>query len=140
MRTAKDRLRHAIGFELVALMIVIPFGVMFFHMPASDIGLITIVSAFAATGWNYVYNLGFDRMMKRRTGSVDKSLSIRIVHAILFEFGLLAILMPFIAIYLGVSMIEALILDLSLALFYVVYAFFYNLTYDHLFQIPADPS
>jgi uncharacterized membrane protein len=140
MRTASDRLRHAIGFELVALMIVIPFGMMFFHMPASDIGLITIVSAFVATGWNYVYNLGFDLTMKRLTGSMNKTLLIRIAHAVLFELGLLVMLMPFIALYLGVSIIEALILDVSLALFYVVYAFFFNLAYDHIFQIPVEPS
>lgn len=132
MKTVRDRLQHAIVFEVVALIIVIPLGILFFHMPANDIGLITIGSAVVATAWNYVYNLIFDISMKRVKGDLKKTIPIRIVHAILFEAGLLAILAPLVALYLGISLLDALILDVSLSLFYVVYAFLFNLVYDHI--------
>lgn len=133
MKTVRDRVQHAIVFEVIALLIIIPLGILFFHMPANDIGLITIGSAVVATGWNYIYNLLFDIGMKRVKGDLNKTIPIRVFHAILFEAGLLAILAPLVALYLGITLVEALILDVSLSLFYVVYAFLFNLIYDHFF-------
>ncbi|THF53796.1 PACE efflux transporter [Allorhizobium terrae] len=133
MKTVRDRVQHAIVFEVIALLIIIPLGILFFHMPANDIGLITIGSAVVATGWNYIYNLLFDIGMKRVKGDLNKTIPIRVFHAILFEAGLLAILAPLVALYLGITLVEALILDVSLSLFYVVYAFLFNLIYDRLF-------
>jgi uncharacterized membrane protein len=63
-------------------------------------------------------------------------MALRVAHAVLFELGLLIVLMPFIAWYLGVSLMQALVMDISFALFYLVYAFFFNLAYDRIFPLP----
>ena len=136
MRTIKDRIRHALSFEIIGLLIIIPLGAVVFSMPAEDIGVVGVVSASIATAWNYIYNLGFDHAMQRRMGTTQKTTLIRVAHAVMFELGLLIVLMPFIAWYLGISIMHALVMDISFALFYVVYAFVFNWSYDRLFPLP----
>lgn len=136
MRTPLDRIRHALMFEIIALLIVVPAGAFLFGVGLKDMGVIGIGSATIATLWNYVYNYGFDRAMKRWRGDTLKTTPIRIAHALLFEAGLLVVLMPFIAWWLGISLWEALLMDIGLAAFYVVYAFGFNLVYDRVFPLP----
>lgn len=137
MRTTKDRIRHALSFEIIALFLVIPLGAWIFGRPLDDIGIVAVVSATIATGWNYLYNLMFDHALLRITGHVGKSIVVRIFHAVLFEAGLLLVLLPFIAWYLSMSLLEAFLMDISFALFYLVYAFAFNWAYDLIFPVPG---
>jgi len=136
MRSPLDRLRHALSFEIVGLLLVIPLGALAFHMPMHDIGVVGIVSATLATLWNLIYNYLFDLGLQRRTGSTEKTKPVRILHAVLFEGGLLVVLMPFIAWYLGISIWQALVMDAAFALFYMLYALGFNWGYDRLFPLP----
>jgi uncharacterized membrane protein len=136
MRSVADRIRHAVSFELLGLAIITPIGAWAFAMPMADIGVIGIGAATLATGWNYIYNLGFDHVLQRSTGTTLKTVPMRIIHAVLFEAGLLTVLMPFIAWYLDISLWQAFVMDLSLSLFYLVYAFVFNWSYDRLFPLP----
>jgi len=136
MRTTRDRIRHALSFEILGLALVTPLGAFVFAMPLHDIGLVSLVSATLATGWNYLYNLLFDHALRRLTGSVQKTMAVRVLHAVLFELGLLMALLPFIAWYLGVSLWHALVMDIAFALFYMGYAFVFNLAYDRIFPLP----
>ncbi|MBV7409412.1 PACE efflux transporter [Maritimibacter sp. DP1N21-5] len=136
MRNTQDRIRHAISFELIGLALVIPLGTLLFHMPMGHIGVVGVVSATLATAYNFVFNLGFDHVLRRLRGTTQKTLALRVGHSIAFEAGLLAVLMPFIAWYLSVSLWQALVMDLSFAGFYLVYAFAFNLAYDRLFPLP----
>ncbi|KMO36113.1 membrane protein [Methylobacterium tarhaniae] len=146
MRSTRDRIRHAILFEVVGLALIIPLGTMVFGLHASEMGVIGIGSAMVATAWNYVYNLGFDRAMQRFLGTTRKRLGLRVAHAVLFEAGLLVILLPPIAWYLGIGLVEAFVMDIAIALFYVAYAFVFNLAYDWVFplknwgEVAAEPS
>jgi len=137
VRTIKDRLRHALSFEIIALFIVTPLGAWLFAQPLGDIGIVAVISATIATGWNYLYNLLFDHALLRFAGNVKKSIVMRIFHAVLFEAGLLVVLLPFIAWYLGLSLREAFLMDISFAAFYLVYAFVFNWAYDLVFPVPA---
>ncbi|KQV84529.1 PACE efflux transporter [Rhizobium sp. Root1220] len=136
MRSTSDRVRHAISFELIGLAMITPLGAWAFGMSMSDIGVVGIASATIATGWNYLYNLGFDNAMQRLTGGTRKTVAIRVAHAVLFEGGLLVALLPLIAWYLGVSLLQAFMMDVSFALFYLVYAFVFNWAYDRIFPLP----
>lgn len=135
MRKTGDRIRHAISFEIISLAIITPLGAWVFGLPMLEMGVVGVGSAMIATLWNYLFNLGFDHALLRWRGTVAKSFRIRIVHAILFEAGLLGVLIPFIAAYLGVSLWEAFLLDVSLAGFFLVYAFVFNWAYDHIFPV-----
>jgi uncharacterized membrane protein len=140
MRNTRDRIRHSVLFELIGLITVTPLGGWAFGVPISHFGIVAVVSTSLAMGWNYAYNLGFDHAMLRIYGDVRKSLRARIVHAGLFEFGLLCLLVPFIAWYLDVPLWQAFVMDVSLAGFYLVYAFVFNWIYDIVFPIPAEEA
>ena len=136
IRKTGDRIRHAVSFEAIALLIVIPLGSWVFGLRVGDTGVIAIVGATIATLWNYVYNLLFDHALLRRRGHARKSVPMRVLHALLFEAGLLLVLLPFIAWYLQMTLKEAFIMDLAFTVFYLVYAFVFNWLYDIAFPLP----
>lgn len=136
MRSVSDRIRHAISFEVIGLLIVTPMGALAFDLPMQDMGTVSVTSAMIATLWNLVYNTLFDLGMSRTLGTTAKGPVTRVVHAVLFEAGLLCVLLPFIAVYLGISLWAALAMDISFALFYMAYAFVFNWGYDRVFPLP----
>ena len=136
MRTTFDRIRHAIFFELIGLVIIV--GILSqFGFEMGHVGMMGVLFSVIATGWNYVYNIGFDRYMLNKTGSVNKSSLIRILHALGFEGGLLFLTIPLMALILSISLWDAFVLDMGLVIFYLFYAYVYNLSYDKLFPIKA---
>ena len=137
MRSFPDRVRHALLFEAIGLALVIPGGAQLFGLPATHMGVVGVGSATVATLWNFVFNLGFDHAMHRLVGHTRKNLATRVLHVLLFEGGLLVLLLPPIAWYLGMSLWQTLLMDLAIVVFYVVYAFLFNLAYDRVFPIPA---
>lgn len=137
MRTFRDRVRHALMFEAVALAIFIPGSAALFDQPMNHMGVIGIASASIATLWNFVFNMGFDRAMLRLRGSVQKTMAIRVAHTFLFEAGLVVMLIPMIAWYLGIGLWAALLMDLAIVAFYLVYGFLFNIVYDWMFPVPA---
>lgn len=51
----------------------------------SHMGPLALFFSVLATVWNYVYNLGFDRLLQQRQGHTHKTLWQRVGHAIGFE-------------------------------------------------------
>jgi len=137
MRPFRDRVRHALLFEAVALAIFIPGSALLSGEPVAHMGVIGIASATIATVWNFVFNAGFDRAMLRLRGSVHKTMPIRVAHTFLFEAGLVALLVPMIAWYLGIGLWAALLMDVAIVTFYLVYGFLFNIAYDRVFPVPA---
>lgn len=130
-----DRLRHVLLFELLALAIVIPTGSSLFGLHESAMGIIGIGSAITAMVWNYIYNLVFDRVMARLYRTTHKTVRTQLVHTLLFEAGLQVVLLPGIALYMHAPLLKTFSLSLSLALFYLAYAFVFNVCYDRLFPL-----
>lgn len=137
MRPFRDRVRHALTFEAVALAIFIPGSAALFGQPPSDMGVIGVASATIATLWNFVFNMGFDRAMLRLRGSVHKTMALRVAHTFLFEAGLVVMLIPMIAWYLGISLRAALLMDVAIVVFYLVYGFLFNIVYDRVFPVAS---
>ena len=136
MRTRNDRLRHAIGFELIGLLIAAPLASWATGIHLNHMGPLAIFFSLLATGWNYVYNLGVDKLLLKYQGHTYKSMWQRVIHTLDFEGGLLLVAMPVMSLWLGISLLEAFVLDLGFVAFYLAYAFVYNLSYDKVFPIP----
>ena len=135
MRTHRDRIRHAVGFEIIALILSVPIMSFFFSFDIKDIGVIAIVGSIMATIWNYGFNIVFDKGMVRFKRSTFKTPAIRVLHVLLFESGLLMLYLPMVAWYLGISLWQAFIMDASLVGFYLFYNLSYNWAYDKIFPI-----
>ncbi|CAM3350163.1 Uncharacterized membrane protein [Paracoccus aminovorans] len=136
MRSFPDRVRHAVSFELIGLAIVTPLAAWLYDKPVLDMGVVGVGAATLATVWNFVFNLGFDHAMRRWAGDVRKALRHRLLHTVLFELGLLVMLLPPMAWYLGMTLWQTLLLDLFIVAFYLVYNFVFNVAYDRLFPLP----
>jgi uncharacterized membrane protein len=135
MRQTSDRIRHAIGFELVGLLGAMPLLALLFGVDPMHSGTMGLFFSVIATGWNYFYNRWFDSYLFKRQGHGDKSQKQRIYHALGFELGLLLITIPVMAWWLNVSLLEALVMDAAMIIYYLFFAYFYNLAYDKLFPI-----
>jgi uncharacterized membrane protein len=98
-------------------------------------GTMSLIASAIALTWNLVYNMGFEAA-ETRFGIKGRSLVTRVVHALGFEFGLVVMLVPVFAWMLGVTLLEAFILDLGLMIFFLVYTFLFNLGFDRIFGLP----
>src|SRR5690606_17886525 len=127
--------RHTVGFELIGLILAIPLAVYVFDMDMQQASGFAVAASIIATVWNFIYNYLVDRLMMRFLKRLDKTVGERVLHAICFELGLLLVLLPLAAWWLGISLWQALIIDIGFVVFYVIYAFFYNLAYDKLFPV-----
>lgn len=136
MRNKKDRIRHALGFEIIGLLIFAPLASLVFGFELHLMGIMALAGSIVATFWNYFYNILFDRAMLRLRGAVQKTVAIRVLHAVLFEGGLLLLFLPVIAWYLNISLWQAFKMDIAMSTFYLTYAFVYNWVYDKVFPIP----
>lgn len=139
MRTGPDRIRHAIGFEVIGLLLCIPLASWITGSDMAHMGVVGIAISMAATAWNYLYNIWVDRLMLSWLGRLEKTYMERMLHAVCFELGLLLLTLPVIAHTLAMGLMDALLLDIGFVVFYVIYAFFYNLAYDRWFPIQSMP-
>ncbi|MCF9009917.1 PACE efflux transporter, partial [Pseudomonas carnis] len=56
----------------------------------------------------------------------------RVLHALLFEGGLILLAVPLIAALMKISLLEAFILDIGVLLFFLPYTYVYHWGYDVL--------
>ncbi|AQS47243.1 hypothetical protein BMG03_05085 [Thioclava nitratireducens] len=133
MRSTPDRIRQAVSFEIIGILIVTPLFAWVFDHPMGDMGVLVVLGATAATAWNYLFNLAFDHILLWRRGDVRKTIPLRIVHAVLFEATLLALLLPIFAWWLETSLLTILMMEASFAGFYLGYAFVFTWGYDTIF-------
>lgn len=129
-KSLKERFFHAFMFEILAIGLCAPAAAWVMNKSLFEMGVLTGVIAFIALVWNMIYNAGFDRL-ENKLGFV-RNMRVRVLHAMGFETGLIIIVIPLAAWWLSIGLWEAFLLDIALVLFYLPYAFFYNLGYDKL--------
>lgn len=136
MRTLADRIRHVIAYEIIAMLVVVPVGSAVFGTQMLDMGVVGIVGATIATLWNFAFNYVFDLGMQQACGITEKRGLQRLLHGVLFEGGLTLILLPFLSWYLGITVLQALAMHISFAIFYFGYTLVFNWAYDRVFPLP----
>ncbi|MCY9874595.1 PACE efflux transporter [Vibrio barjaei] len=135
IRNGKDRLRHTVLFEVFLLIITTPLAKYAFHASTEN-ALITSVSLTTiAMAWNFIFNWIYDWNLARLGKSSEKTLSMRIGHALAFEGGLIILTVPVIAYTLSLSLLDALIADIGFVIIALIYAFIFNWAYDKVFPI-----
>lgn len=125
-----ERVFQAIGFELLAVLLCTPLLAWLMDKSVVDMGVATIAIGLIALAWNVLFNGLFDRLLKRL--ALSPSAWTRVLHALLFEGGLVAVSVPLIAWWLNVSLMQALILDIGVLLFFLPYTYIYHWAYDVL--------
>ena len=123
-----ERIFHALLFESLATLICAPLFAYLMNKSIIDMGILTIAIATIAMSWNFIYNILFDKAQNKYQFS--KTPLIRVLHSLLFEFGLIFITIPLAAWWLSISLISAFFMEIGILLFFLPYTIIYNWVYD----------
>ena len=103
---------------------------------ASDSGIMAVAASVIAICWNLSFNHLFEKWEARQTVK-GRSVLRRVVHAIGFEGGIAAMLIPLMAWWFSITLWEAAVMEAGLLVFFMVYTFAFNWAFDRLFGLPA---
>ncbi|GBU14800.1 hypothetical protein AwPolaro_01780 [Polaromonas sp.] len=129
-KSVKERFFHSLGFEVLAIAICAPLGSWLLGYSLAHIGALTLMISLVAMSWNMIFNALFDRAQLRM--GFKRNWLARSVHAVIFEIGLLLVVVPLAAWWLAIGLWEAFVLDIGIALFFLPYSFVFNWIYDHV--------
>lgn len=127
-KTVGERIFHAVGYEVVALLITAPAGAWLFNKPLFDIGALAVMLSSVAMLWNIVYNALFDTWWP--ASRVPRSARVRVLHGLGFEGGFILVGLPLAAWMLEISLWQALMVEIGFFLFFLPYTVGYNWVYD----------
>ncbi len=130
------RVLQAVLYEVLALAFVAPMLTWLFgRSPWSTIAL-TLLMSTIALAWNYGFNALFERW-EAKQAEAGRSWRRRVAHGLGFEGGLALILVPVMAIWLDISLWQALVADIGILLFFLVYTVVFTWCFDRVFGLPA---
>lgn len=129
-RSFRERVFHAVTFEALAIATSAPIFAWLMNVSLATMGALALFLSTAAMLWNMVYNILFDRLQQRLL--FERTLGVRVLHALGFEAGLVFITVPVAAAWLSVSLWMALKLEAGILLFFLPYTMLFNWTYDRL--------
>ena len=135
LQGAKRRVVFVGLYEFIAIVVS---GALFMAIgqEAGASGVMAVAASTIAICWNIVFNWLFE---KWEAGQTQKGRSVlrRIVHAIGFEGGIAAMLIPLMAWWFSISLWEATVLEAGILVFFMVYTFVFNWGFDRIFGLPA---
>lgn len=131
----KRRVIYVSLYETIAI-IVSSLIFMAIGQSAEHSGVMAVVASALAIIWNVSFNTLFERWEARQTVK-GRSILRRVVHAIGFEGGLALMLIPLMAWWFGISLWEATVMEAGLLVFFLIYTYAFNWSFDRLFGLPA---
>lgn len=136
MQGPARKIFQAISYEGIALLFIAPAIAYVYQSDLQYSGAFSLMLSAFALVWNMLYNAVFEYWEARQT-TRTRSLSRRAVHAVGFEGGLALLLIPFIAWWLDISVQQAVLTDVGLLAFFLIYSFVFQYCFDKLFDVPA---
>ncbi|TCM67004.1 putative membrane protein [Acinetobacter calcoaceticus] len=128
MLISKRRIIHALSYEIILLVIIAIALCFIFEIPAEVAGGLGIAMAVTSVIWNMIFNHYFEKFEKKR--KLQRTVWVRILHAIGFEGGLMLVTIPMVAYAMDMTIFQAILLDLSMTLCILVYTFVFQWCYD----------
>lgn len=126
----KERLFHAVLFEILAILISVLAVKLVSHYPTTETTFIILLISLIAVIWNMLFNWIFDLLFTAPRET--RKIPLRLFHTILFEGGLLIFTLPMIVYVLNIGWLSAFLMDIGLTILILIYTFFFNLGYDHI--------
>jgi uncharacterized membrane protein len=122
-------------FEVLGILVASSVLGMLSGASATTSGLLGVMISTTGVTVNFVYNFGFEAWERRRA-ETTRSVGRRVVHAIGFQVALVTFLIPLIAWWLDVSLLQAFLYDAVLIVFFPIFTFAYNWSFDSVFGLP----
>jgi len=130
------RVLQAVLYELFALAFVAPMLSWLFGRSGWSTIALTLLMSTIALGWNYVFNSFFEHW-EAKQAVTGRSWRRRAAHGLGFECGLATILVPVMALWLDITLWQALVADIGILLFFLVYTVVFTWCFDSVFGLPA---
>ncbi len=127
-KTAGERFAQAIAYEVLAIGLATPLFAWLMGTPWFEMGALTAANCALALAWNVVFNAAFDRVLRGCGQALGHRL--RLLHALLFEGGLMLLSLPLAAWWLGIGLGAALAFEAGLLLFFLPYTYLYHWGWD----------
>ncbi|WP_436852666.1 PACE efflux transporter [Nocardiopsis dassonvillei] len=132
----KRKLVYVSGYEILGLAVgTAVMSLLTGESPATT-GPLALMITCVATVWNLVFNYLFEaweRRQRDRTRTVRR----RVLHAVGFQLTLVCFLIPLIAWWLEITLLQAFVLDLVFIVYIPFYTFAYNWAFDRIFGVPS---
>ncbi len=129
-KSAKERVFHAVTFEVAANVIIALSLAWLMNVSVLQSGSLSVISALTATVWNFIFNKLFDSLQKKH--QFQRTFLVRAIHAVGFETGLIISLIPVAMVMLNLTVAEAFFIEIGLVLFFLPYTMLFNWLYDYL--------
>ncbi|KQM78384.1 PACE efflux transporter [Xylophilus sp. Leaf220] len=139
MQGIKRRVVYVSLYEGIAIVVASAGLALMSGQGVAHSGAVAVAASAIAIVWNLCFNWMFERWEARQAVR-GRGLGRRVAHAIGFEGGLVAFLVPLMAWWFEVSLWDALVMDLGLVVFFLVYTFVFNWAFDRAFGLPASAA
>lgn len=124
----KERVFHALLFEVIALILLTLIAVFITGNDVSQMSGLAIMLSLIAMLWNFIFNILFDKIYGEDRSS--RTLWLRMQHGFWFELGMLVFSFPVMMWVLQLDLLSVFILDIGVMIFFLVYAIAFNWIYD----------
>jgi uncharacterized membrane protein len=128
MSTLLRRILHAVLFEVGALLTLVPLASWLLGVTLVLFGALALMLSITAMACNMLYNHIFEWLERRYAW--QRTLPVRVGHAIGFEIVLTFATVPLTVWWLSIGWLQAFMLDMGLTVFFMVYGFCFNWLYD----------
>lgn len=130
----KRRFGYSLSYECIAILCSTGLLVLLGNSPIRSLPL-SIGTSVIAILWNLIWNTFFE-YLEAKFKWKGRSVRVRVVHAIGFEGGLALICIPILAWWLNLSLVEAFFTEAGLLIFFLLYTYVFNYTFDKVFGLP----
>jgi uncharacterized membrane protein len=135
MSPALRKILYAVSFETLGVAVA-SIGLLLMSEASAEQSItLSILAASLALGWSFVFNSLFERWEARQMRR-GRSLGRRSAHAILFEGGLVVILVPITAWWLKVGLWQAIAYEAGLIGLFILYTYLFTWGFDKIFGLP----
>ena len=135
-RPVMRRIVYALGYETLSVLFTVVVMSGLLGHGGGQSTLTAVLLSTTATVWNYVWNAVFESL-ERRIGATGRGPVARALHAVGYEGGVLVFTIPLVAVMLGVSLLEAAMIESGMLLFFLVFTAVYAWAFDRIFGLPA---
>ncbi|MCA8090852.1 PACE efflux transporter [Burkholderia anthina] len=135
MQGWKRRVVYVVMFEVLGILIASTVLGMLSGANAETSGLLGVMISTTGVTVNFLYNLAFEAWERRRAATT-RTVGRRVLHAVGFQVALVTFLIPLIAWWLDVSLWQAFLFDAVLIVFFPIFTFVYNWSFDCVFGLP----
>jgi len=129
------RVLQSLLYEGIAVLIIAPvLSVVFDESAVSTFALSVILSTVALV-WTYIFNTMFEHWEVRQRQR-ERTFRRRVAHGIGVEGGMVVFLVPIIAVWLQITLLEAFLADVGMLVFFFFYTIVFTWGFDKVFGLP----